>query len=281
MTLTVAVPASSANLGAGFDVLGLALAMPMVVSLDPNNGRPATGGHPARTAFAAAGGRGDVYCDDRIPSGRGLGFSGAARAGAVTLAFAQAESVGACDLQTFIERNRDRIHRVAAELEGHGDNVGASVYGGLIVATADEARKFPVVADVRVVVWVPDHTTSTDKSRAMLPVTIGQADAVVNIASASRLVGALTTGDIDALRGATLDRMHQDLRLASSPTGAQVLTALVEHGAECAWLSGSGPTVAAFVRPERCSSLVERMHGLHGSTGRILDLDIDRAGLRA
>lgn len=281
MTLTVVVPASSANLGAGFDVLGLALALPMVVSLDPNNGRPAIGRHPARTAFAAAGGKGEIYCDDRIPSGRGLGFSGAARVGAVALAFAQAESVDSSELQGFIERNRDRIHRIASELEGHGDNVGASVYGGLIIASVDGARKFPVVADVRIVVWVPDHTTSTDKSRAVLPDNVAQSDAVANIASASRLVAALTTGDVDGLRGATHDRMHQDLRLASSPTGAEVLAAMVENGAECAWLSGSGPTIAAFVRPRHCASLVEAMHALHGSTGRIFDLDIDRTGLRA
>jgi len=280
VSLRVTVPASSANLGAGFDVLGLALSLTLTVSTDPAVGQLAAGRHPARQAFERVGGVGDVFVDERIPSGRGLGFSGAARVGAAIVGLAQREGVDAGGLDEFIARNRDSVYAIACELEGHGDNVGASVYGGLVIASAHRAVSFDIAADVRVVVWVPSHTTSTDKSRAVLAPTVSREDAVLNIASATRLVGALVSGRIDELAGSTDDRMHQSTRLAASPAGIDVMSAFDDSGAECSWLSGSGPTIAAFVRAERCDDVVRRVSNVVEG-GRVLALDIDRLGARA
>ena len=281
MTLTVTVPASSANLGAGFDVLGLALSMRLSVSLDPASSRIATGGHPARRAFEAVGGVGEIYCDDHIPSGRGLGFSGAARVGAVALGLAQRSGVSAVGLDEFISVHRAEIHRLAAELEGHGDNVGASTYGGLIVAYDDRALALPVVADVRVLVWIPTHTTSTDSSRGSLPGEVSVKDAVVNIASSTRVVGALVSGDVEALVDAIDDRIHQGVRLAASPSSARMVRLMVERGAVCSWLSGSGPTVAAFVRSTEAESVRAAVQTGDVGDGRLVLLDIDPLGVTA
>ena len=284
VALRVDVPASSANLGAGFDVLGLALSMSLTVSTVAGDGLEAVGRHPARQAFERVGGVGPVFVDERIPSGRGLGFSGAARVGAVALGLAQSHSVAVRELDDFIAANRDRIYSISCELEGHGDNVGASVHGGLVVATAERAVSFAVAADVRVVVWVPTHTTSTDKSRAVLPADVSREDAVVNIASSARLVGALVSGRLDELSGSTVDRLHQSVRFAASPAGAEVLRTFDAHGAECSWLSGSGPTVAALVRSENADRLVAAMTTFVATAdvgGRVIALDIDRVGVRA
>ena len=116
---------------------------------------------------------------------------------------------------------------LASELEGHADNVAASLFGG-IVATADgRAVRVPLAFDPAIVVWIPSFTTSTDESRTKLGSDVRLDDAVFNIGRVALLVAALAAGDTDALRSATQDRLHQDRRLASvepvesgSPDGA-------------------------------------------------------------
>ena len=163
--IRVTVPASTANLGAGFDTLGLALTMYFEAGLataqTPSNARVCDQHHPTSVAFAQAGGSGGLWSLDRIPMGRGLGFSGAARVAGALLAIAQRDGVVAANS---LEARLDAF-RVATELEGHPDNAAASALGGLTVAVGGRAIRVPVAMQADVVVWVPGNTTSTKESR--------------------------------------------------------------------------------------------------------------------
>ena len=210
----VRVPGSSANLGPGFDSLGMALDLTadvgLVTGTVPDDARLADEHHPATIAFRRMGGTGAIWVRSRLPMGRGLGYSGAVRVGGLALAAAQHGE----------PRNEfplGEVLRHARELEGHADNVAASLYGGVVVAAGDRVVRVPVALDAAVVVWIPSFTTSTDASRGRLPEQVTLADAAFNIARSSLLVAALAAGDIDALREATLDRLHQPHRLAASP----------------------------------------------------------------
>jgi homoserine kinase len=242
----VRVPASSANLGPGFDALGMALSMHAeagVIDGDlPAGALRIDQYHPAGVAFRRAGGEGDLWVCSPIPVGRGLGFSGAVRVAGVVAAHAQRHGSDPDQLTAELPT----MLALATELEGHADNVAASLFGG-IVATADgRAVRIPLAFDPAVVVWIPSFTTSTDESRTKLGSEVALSDAVFNIGRTALLVAALAAGDTGALRAATQDRLHQDRRLAAAEPSRTALQAALDAGAWCSWLSGSGPTIAAM-----------------------------------
>lgn len=249
--IRVSVPASTANLGAGFDTLGLALTLRFEAGLvdprRPSDGRTCDERHPAVVAFRAAGGSGAMWSRDRIPMGRGLGFSGAARVGGALLAIAQREGVVAANSL----EARHAAFRVATALEGHPDNAAASALGGLTVATPHRAIRVPVAVHADIVVWVPENTTSTKESRTKLASTVSLDDAVWNVSRSSLFVAAMVTGDYAALAEATQDRLHQDVRLAIVPDTKHAMRTALDAGAWASWLSGSGPTMACIVEPAR------------------------------
>jgi homoserine kinase len=284
MNLAVRVPATSANLGPGFDVFGMALSLFATVSLGPiDDAELVSAGHPAMQAFVRAGGIGQVWVDSPIPSGRGLGFSGAVRVGGIVLGLAQKYSIGSDQLNVYIAEHRDEIIGIAAELEGHYDNVAASVIGGIVVASPESTVAVPVadsfIDQVRVVAWVPFFQTSTDSSRSTLKSEVERADAVFNIACASQMVIALTTGDLDLLRISMADRLHQDQRLHDTPMCREVMDRFVEVGAITSWLSGSGPTVAAFVEKDLAHEIAGILNR-EFSEGHTKVLGIDCQGAR-
>jgi homoserine kinase len=260
----VRVPASSANLGPGFDTLAVALSIHLVVS---DVGAPADEGHPAVRAFRGAGGEGAVSVVASFPGGRGLGYSGAARVAGL---LAAARQRGAHDDPAA----RGALIRAAAELEGHADNVAASVLGGLVVTAGDRAVRVPLGAAPAVVVWLPDGATSTRESRRALPDSVAFADAVFNVGRTALLVASLAAGDVSAWRAATEDRLHQDLRLEAAPDTRAAIEAALGAGAWCAWLSGSGPAAAAFCDPERASAVAAALP----AGGRALVCRIDDEG---
>jgi homoserine kinase len=193
-------------------------------------------------AFLEAGGDRDaaLWWRSPIPPGRGLGFSGAAR---VAAAFA-ARSLAGDDP----ERARTEAFRVAAELEGHGDNAAASAYGGFVVVAEGTAVPVAVPRGLAVLTWSPASETSTDASRAALPETVTLDDAAFSIARSALWVAALTTGRTELLREASRDRVHQPTRLRARADTAEAVEAMLESpGVLAAWLSGSGPTAAALV----------------------------------
>ena len=272
----VRVPASSANLGPGFDVLGLALTLwfDAGVGTPPRDAVVPDDAHPAIVAFAHGGGTGALWVRTRIPSGRGLGFSGAARVAG--LAAAAVSRGGAAALAA----SRDEIYRAAAAMEGHPDNAGASLVGGVTASTAGAVRALPLALGGRIVVWYPRTTTSTRASRGALPDRVTLADVVVNIAGTAALVAALAAGDPSGLAATSHDRLHQDARLARVPESRAALEAMRAAGAWGAWLSGSGPSVAGWCDGARADEVAARVRAGGPADATVLVLDVDRRGAR-
>lgn len=272
--IAVRVPASSANLGPGFDTLGMALGLYLDLGVVngalPDGASPIDPRHPAITAFAKLGGEGDLWVRSAIPMGRGLGFSGAARVAGLALAMVQREGAA-----NFVD-DRVRLLGPATELEGHPDNVGASIMGGVTASAGDKVVRLPMALDPMIVVWVPDTQTSTEKSRTAIPAEIPLPDVIYNIGHTALLMAALAAGEVDVLRQATTDRLHQDRRLANVPRSKAALEAALQTSAWCAWLSGSGPTVAVM-----CSRAdAQRVADALPSDGRVRQLEIDALGAR-
>jgi homoserine kinase len=270
--MIVSVPASTANLGPGFDVLGMALAWRAEIGAveipPPDGARVVEGTHPASVAHRVAGGDGRVWVRSPIPVGRGLGFSGAMRAGGAALARVQHAGRDA------LRADRDRILQISADLDGHPDNVAASLVGGVVAVVDGSVVQVPLGLDAEVVVWVPEATTSTDKSRSRLPDSVPFADAVFNVGRTALLVAALAAGDVEVLRTATQDRLHQQRRLADRSDSRAAMESGLESGAWCAWLSGSGPTVAFLVRRDLARVVVAALP----TNGRARSLEIDARG---
>ncbi|MEY3617322.1 MAG: homoserine kinase, partial [Actinomycetota bacterium] len=229
----------------------------------------------------SAGGRGDAWFESNIPSGRGLGFSGAAIVAGTIVGMISRESVRALDVDAFIEHHREEILDRAATIEGHPDNVAASLYGGVIAVAGRTVIDLPVGFDARLAVWVPSSSTSTAKSRATLGGTVDRDDAVFNLGRVLLLAQGLRSGDRRLLRLGTRDRLHQEARLAAAPRSRDALLAFEECGAIAVWLSGSGPSVAALSTVVESSVVVEKVREVMGNDdGRVLELAIDASGAR-
>lgn len=277
----VRVPASSANLGAGFDVLGMALSIYATVGC----GRPpelaiaADEHHPAMVAFRRLSGEGPLWVHSPIPMGRGLGYSGAVRVGGAAVAVAQRDG-------NLSDVGKHEVLAATADLEHHADNVGASIFGGVVAAVGNDGRYSVTVLpcgfapeDVpTVIAWVPESSmTSTDRSRSALSTDVTRADAVFNIGRVATFVAGWASGDVDALRVGSQDRVHQAQRLERVPESAEALHAALRAGASAAWLSGSGPTIVALCAPGDADEIA----GALPTSGRtkILAIDTDGATL--
>lgn len=270
---SIRVPSSSANLGAGFDVLGMALTLHAEVGCGPapTGAADADEHHPAAVAFRRLGGEGGLWVRSSIPMGRGLGYSGAVRVGGAAAALVQREGRTALDDPA----GRAAVLGVATELERHADNAAASLDGGVVIAAADTVTRVPMAFDPAVVVWVPESkTTSTDHSRTHLPDTVERTDAVFNLGRIAMFVAACASGDAQALRAATDDRMHQRARLEDVPNSASAIEAGLEAGAWAAWLSGSGPTVAMFCESRHAHEIAVALP----PSGHVKQLRIDHEG---
>jgi homoserine kinase len=260
------VPATSANLGPGFDALGLALSLhdDVIARIGEDGVVIDVAGEGAaevprdeshllvrsmRSAFEVLGGqpRGiELVCANRIPHGRGLGSSAAAIVAGILLA--RALVLGGD------ERLSDAdVLALASELEGHPDNVAACLYGGLTIAWSSAgdgvgAIRLDCAPAIRPVAFIPTETSSTHASRQLLPEQVPHGDAAFNAARAALLVAALT-GRSDVLLTATEDRLHQDYRAPGMPASAELVVLLRGKGIP-AVVSGAGPTVLALAREE-------------------------------
>jgi homoserine kinase len=274
------VPASSANMGPGFDALGLALSLYADVGLladgdeVPEGGHIADEHHLATVAFERVGGRGTLWVRSPIPMGRGLGYSAAVRVGGLLLGFAQNAAADDDVSHDFA----DDVLAHAVALEGHADNAAAAVLGGVVATTGERSVRVPLHFDPAVVVWVPAHSTRTDQSRNRLPTTVEFSDAVFNVGHVAFLVAALAAGDVEALRHATQDRLHQPARFASAPASLAAYEAALDSGAWSAWLSGSGPTIAAMCPTETADVVAAAMAATSDGQGHTKVLRIDHGG---
>ena len=271
----VRVPASSANLGPGFDALGMALSVhlemgPVFNGEIPSGAKMIDEYHPGHIAFRSYGGVGDVWVRSKIPMGRGLGFSGAARVAGVVAAHAQKNG---SSVEALTAARKDLLH-ASTQLEGHPDNVAASLVGGVTASASGEVVRLPLALDPAILAWVPETQTSTEKSRTAIAPTLLLSDAVLNIGHTALLMGALASGDIEVLRIATQDRIHQDIRLANAPSSKAALEAALNTAAWCAWLSGSGPTVAVMCAKSDARQIASQLP----QSGDVLELTIDQQG---
>ena len=271
----VRVPASSANLGPGFDALGMALSVhlemgPVFNGEIPSGAKMIDEYHPGHIAFRSYGGVGDVWVRSKIPMGRGLGFSGAARVAGVVAAHAQKNG---SSVEALTAARKDLLH-ASTQLEGHPDNVAASLVGGVTASASGEVVRLPLALEPAILAWVPETQTSTEKSRTAIATTLSLSDAVLNIGHTALLMGALASGHIEVLRIATQDRIHQDIRLANAPSSKAALEAALNTAAWCAWLSGSGPTVAVMCAKSDARQIASQLP----QSGDVLELTIDQQG---
>ena len=286
----VRVPATSANLGPGFDALGLALGLydDVVVRVTDEPGLTVDvagmgAGSVARNArnlvvramyaaFKQLGGRPrglEVVCANRIPHGRGLGSSAAAIVAGVVAA------------RTLVAGGSERMSddaalALASALEGHPDNVAACLLGGLTVAWTDDSggRAVPLPVDARLapVAFIPGTSSSTKAARRLLPEAVPHGDAARNAGRAALLVAALG-GHPDLLMSATEDRLHQDYRAPAMPRTAALVADLRAEGIP-AVVSGAGPTVLALTT----SATRERALALTRRGWSTTPLDVDAGG---
>ncbi|MCU1392975.1 MAG: thrB [Ilumatobacteraceae bacterium] len=277
--MIVSVPATSANMGPGFDSLGVALTLRAELGLVldgevPEGARVADEHHLATLAFLQFGGTGEIWTRSPIPMGRGLGFSAVVRVGGLLLARAQAATPGS----DVLAASAADVLAAASALEGHADNAAPAVLGGVVATTGERSIQVPLQLDPAVVVWVPSFTTRTDHSRSKLAAEVPLADVVFNIGRTAYLVAALAAGDVDALRHAMEDRIHQPSRFAASPASAAAHEAALGAGAWCSWLSGSGPTVAAMCAVDAAAAVAAAMAGVADRVGHTKVLRIDHEG---
>jgi homoserine kinase len=259
LSASARVPASTANLGPGFDCLGLALDLYNTVTLSvaavievtvtgEGAGRlPQTRANlvlraAARLAEEAGaqvpGWRLEQH--NEIPLARGLGSSSAAIVAGLL----------ACDRLLQLDTPTEDLLDLATRMEGHPDNVAPALYGGLTVCARDGEQthclRLPEPEGLDVAVVIPDFEVSTAEAREALPQIYPQETAVYNLTHACLTLAALSRGRYDLLGAAMQDRLHQPYRLPLVPGMARVIEAALEAGAAGAALSGSGPTVAAF-----------------------------------
>jgi homoserine kinase len=261
----VRVPATSANLGPGFDCLGMALDMWSTVTVSLDGTPPAEEDAMAQMALAAAR---RVYeraglhapdslsarCEGDIPIARGLGASAVARIGGLLAANQMAGR----------PLDQEQLLLLGTELEGHADNVTPALLGGFQVSVTAGNRvlhaSVPLPPQLKAVLFVPELRMPTRESRKLLPDKVSRADAVHNIGRAALLVAALAAGRFDLLDVATDDRLHQPARSRLFPAMYDIFAAARQAGAHCAYLSGGGSTLCALATGGE-EPIAEAMHG--------------------
>ena len=301
----VTVPATSANLGPGFDTLGVALELrntiemeetgilDVVIELDPPH--EALERPEANMVYLAAlkvferlgyqphGLR--IREQVRIPVARGLGSSAASIVGGLVAANALAEQMTGRE-----GIDREELLRMAVAIEGHPDNVTPAMVGGFTVSCMDEVRgplhvRFDPPRSLRAVVVMPELPMTgkkTEKSRGVLPTEVTLKDAVYNLNRTALLVAALAQGRVDLLSVATQDRLHQPYRASLVPGLRAVFEAALDAGAKGVALSGAGPSVLAFVdrEAEPVARAMEAAFQWAGSDSRSLIVGLASEGAR-
>lgn len=262
--IKIRVPATSANLGPGFDCLGLALDLWNEIAFESagqlkyrasgegaeklNKGNRNLLTKAYARVFEVCGRKmngAHIAARNEIPMSSGLGSSAAA---IVAGLFGANEMLGR-------PLGQDDLLKLATEMEGHPDNVAPALMGGLVVSVMKQdqiiSRRYET-PPLTVVIVKPDVEWLTKTARAVLPRSISRADAIHNIGRTALVVDALRTGDLDLLQQVMEDRIHQAYRLRQITGGAAAYKCARKFGA--AALSGAGPSIIAFVSPEKAES---------------------------
>lgn len=268
----IKVPASTANLGSGFDALGMALSLPLECwfsladdlefavrgegeSIVPETAdnlvwKTAEALHRDKTGQPMP--TGHLTIKSRIPLARGLGSSAAAIVAGLVLA------------NTFLSPrlSREDLLGWATKLEGHPDNVAAAIFGGFVLAWEQDGtirvRNYPA-PELRCLLVIPDYHVSTEAARGVLPATVPLADAVFNAQRMGLWIDALNRRDWTLLAEAGNDRLHQPYRESLVPGMRELIDGALTHGASFASLSGSGPTMLALAEPDRIAEVAQAL----------------------
>jgi homoserine kinase len=239
--VTVRVPASTSNLGPGFDCLGIALRLYNHVTVSRGRGRPipAIARPAAEVFFERAAARPFPFAcsiEGDIPQSRGLGSSASVRLGLLQ------------GLNELADRplQRREIFELCAGLEGHPDNAAPASYGGFNVVRGLEHQMFTVSAQLHFVLLIPDFEIATKEARQLLPPRVDRLQAVENSRNACAITAAFASREYQSLRGAFVDHLHQPFRKKLIPFLDKVIAAAESAGALGAFLSGSGSTICAI-----------------------------------
>lgn len=296
-SVKIRVPASTSNLGPGFDSLGLALTLYNRLTLELHSGKG-----PARVILSGEGdgllplgeknlmvraarrvlgrgfkGRLVFKAHNAIPLARGLGSSAAAILAGLCAASA---------LPGARRLSAGQMEEIAVRMEGHPDNVAASLRGGLVVSLASgrnhEHHHLKTHKDLTAAVCVPDFQLSTKRARAVLPKKVSLADAAQNVSRSFLLSSALSQGDWEKLPSAMEDRLHQPYRASLVPGLKNVIAAAQQEGRCGSALSGAGPSVVALGPRSaviRAGKRMSKAFARKGITSRILVLRPDLHGI--
>jgi homoserine kinase len=295
---SVDVPASSANLGSGFDCFAVALSLklraelwhgdePGIVLNARGEGAPRDGDaadenllirafrEGLRASAATGAGSWRLEVSSMIPSARGLGSSAAAIVAGVVL--------GAAIGRRTVEA--DELLSLAAGLEGHPDNVAAALYGGFTLALSEDdgrvaLRRFRVPEAWIPVAFIPQRESRTHAMRAALPDQVEHAAAARQAARSALLATAIMTSDAGLLRSAMHDELHQPFRLPLLPGSRELIHSAYERGAAGACLSGAGPTILAVCDSPSSAHAVEKAWNASGVPGMATRLRFDTTGAR-
>ena len=293
MIITIKVPATSANLGPGFDSLGLALDLWNETTFTPANefsvqvngegaDRLSSGRNNLilRTAQRLAERSGKpllpfhAECINLIPLSSGMGSSSAAILTGLLAGNALLDS----------PLSQEDILNLASEMEGHPDNVASALLGGLVVATVNEGRviahQVPIGADFHITIVLPDFYLPTKQARAALPKKVLIRDAVYNISRAVLITEAFRGGDLSLLGEAMSDKLHQPYRLPLIPGAQSAMDAAREAGASAVALSGAGPGLIAFSSKTESNigESMKRAFEASGLEARIFHLGVSSQG---
>jgi homoserine kinase len=263
----VRVPASSANLGPGFDSFAAALALHTEIEVVE------TGRFAVVTDLAIATDRRNLVVRgferlhppdgfefrirSSIPLSGGLGTSAAAYLGGLMAA------------DHLFELDAD-VFGLACELEGHPDNVGAALHGGFVICADGSLTRFDAPAGLEAILVVPHEPVRTREARAALPKTVPMADAVANVAHASLLMLGLARGDWDLVGRGLVDRLHQPYRAHLFPRSMAIVERAPALGALGATISGAGPTVLVWSHYEQTGGVLEALRREAGDWARVL-----------
>lgn len=292
--MRIRIPATTANMGAGFDTFGMALGYYNYISIEEAE---------EQQCFAIGEGASDfstrkdnlilrsirqVYqevdkpipffkltMENNIPISRGMGSSAAAIVGGVY----SANALLGYPLTT------EKVLDIATSIEGHPDNVAPALLGGFVVSSVNQKKSVQTIKltppqELKMIVCIPDFKLATKKAREALPRNIAFCDAVFNISNASMLVGAMATGNIDLLGKSLNDKLHQPYRFNLIPGSEKAIQAANRSGAIGAAISGSGPSMIAFAitNAAEIGRAMVNAFASEGLSSRYIVVDADNIG---
>jgi homoserine kinase len=272
-------PASSGNLGPGFDCVGLALEVRCRVAAEPAErweiDQDGTTTHPRQSDLVVRSVRAvtpepmRLEIDNAIPRSRGLGSSSAVAAAAITAA---ARSLGD-------EPTREELFDLVTELEGHSDNAAAAVYGGLVLTRPGQWRHLELWDGFVVVAAIPDAELSTHDARAALDPVVDRATVSRSLSRLGFLVEGLRTGDASLLALAAGDELHEAPRADLSPITGALIEAAVSAGARHAAWSGAGPSTIVLTTDDEAPGVIAALEGVVDGQGEVERLEVAVTGV--